>query len=340
MATQARKPTRHLATPLLASANRHAFFSIVEKLHRLHGDDLEYAVDGDPVDERIRFSNDPGLGFPASDVVAGEHGDAEGKDSYRLSVSFLGLHGVDSPLPLHYVERIAEDHANGSGLNAAFLDFFNHRLLTLLHRGWRKYRYHVRFQPGATDRFSRYVFSLIGLHDDHLREKSSIPWSRLLTYAGIVASRSRSPTIVAGIVSHCFDLADVAVNEFRPTHVDVPLSDRSRMGFSGVTLGECFIAGSRVKTREHCFAIAIGGLSKERFHEFLPNGRDFAPLGTLIEFLLRDQLAYDLELGLRPDHISPMQLSAEHGGNLGWTTFLGNAASLRADASVRIRVRT
>ncbi|WP_416055722.1 type VI secretion system baseplate subunit TssG [Stenotrophomonas maltophilia] len=339
MANSARKPAHHLAGPLLDNARRHAFYSLVERLHRLHDDDLEHAMDGDPAAERIRFCNDPRLGFPISDVVVGEFGPAEGGYSYRLAVSFLGLHGVDSPLPLHYVERIAAEHANGTGLHAAFLDFFNHRLLTLLHRGWRKYRYHVRFQSGARDRFSGYVLSLIGLHDAHLREYSSLPWSRLLTYAGVVASRSRSPATVGGIVSHCFDLPDVVVKEFLPIYVDVPVEERSQIGASRAILGSSFIAGSRVRTCEHCFAIAIGNLSTERFRDFLPNGRDFPLLGTLIQFLLRDQLAYNLELGLRTEHISPLRLCKESGGNLGWTTFLGSAPSQLADASVKIKVR-
>jgi len=90
-------------------------------------------------------------------------------DRYRIQASFLGLHGTDSPLPTYYLDEIAYENAHGIGLRPAFLNFFNHRLHTLLHQGWRKYRYYVRFQPGAKDGFSRYVFALIGLDDSALR---------------------------------------------------------------------------------------------------------------------------------------------------------------------------
>lgn len=63
----------------------------------------------------------------------------------------MGLHGTDSPLPTYYLEQVAYEHAQGIGVRPAFFDFFNHYLLSLLHRIWRKYRYYIRFQPGATD---------------------------------------------------------------------------------------------------------------------------------------------------------------------------------------------
>jgi hypothetical protein len=91
-------------------------------------------------------------------------------------------------------------------LRPAYFNFFNHRLHTLLHQGWRKYRYYRRFQPGATDGFSRYIFALIGLDDAQLRGATPLPWSRLLSFVGMIASRSRSPGMVAGMIAHCFDL--------------------------------------------------------------------------------------------------------------------------------------
>lgn len=334
-----RSPAGDLALPLLRDAKDYGFFSLVEQLYRLHGDNLEYLLDLDPATERIRFESDPGLGFPVSDVLAASALEGRSQNAYRLVVSFLGLHGVDSPLPGHYLERVASDHAHGNDLRAAFLDFFNHRLLTLLHRAWRKYRYHVRFQDGARDRFSRYVFSLIGLNDEQLRGQTQLPWSRLLTYAGLVASRSRSPAVVGGIVAHCFDLGQVEIREFQPLRVEIPEEQKTHLGRQGGVLGDSFMIGDRVKTYEHSFVIAIRGLSQRRFRDFLPNGRHFLPLNRLVEFLLRDQLAYDLELGLHQEEIPRLQLDSRRGANLGWTTFFGNDDRLRQESVVRIKVR-
>jgi type VI secretion system protein ImpH len=323
---------------LFDQARRMAFFRLVEQIHRLHGDDLEHGVDAHPEHERIRYESAPGLGFPASDVrqLANLPGHPEGK--YRLQASFLGVHGVDSPLPGHYLERVAQDAAHASGLRAAFLDFFHHRLLTLLHRGWRKYRYHERFQPGARDRFSRSVFSLVGLNDERLRGDTPLPWSRLLTYAGVIASRSRSPSAVAGILAHCFDLPHVVIHEFQQHYTDVPDDQRNALGMDNVILGGDFTLGSRVPTCSNKFLISIQGLSERRFRDFLPNGEAHPSLRKLVEFLLRDQLAYDLELQIVRDEIPPFCLHREQGAHLGWTTFAGDVPST-SEATARITMR-
>jgi type VI secretion system protein ImpH len=338
MATATRRTAGDLAEPLLRDAQNQAFFGLVEQLHRLHGDNLQHCGDLEPANDRIVFESDRGLGFPASDVRQASRVPGARHVQYRLIVSFLGLHGPDSPLPGHFVDTIAGEEAGGESLRGAFLDFFHHRLLTLLHRGWRKYRYHVRFQSEARDRFSRYVFSLIGLNDDRLRGETPIPWSRLLTYAGLVASRSRSPAVVSGIVAHCFDLDSVEVREYQPMTIDVPADQRTCVGAAMAVLGESFTVGDRVTSCEQRFVLSIANLSQTRFRDFLPNGKDFLPLRRLVEFLLRDQLAYDLELGLRRDEIPPFRLDAASGGHLGWTTFVGNAP-LQQVANVTIRVR-
>lgn len=324
---------------LFDQAHRIAFFRLVEHIHRLHGDDLERGVDVHPTAERIRFQTDPGLGFPAADVRGLAHlpGHPDGK--YHLRANFLGVHGVDSPLPGHYLERVAQDAAHGDGLRAAFLDFFHHRLLTLLHRGWRKYRYHERFQPGARDRFSRCVFSLIGLSDERLRGDTPLPWSRLLTYAGVIASRNRSPGAVAGIIAHCFDLSDVAISEFQRRHVDVPDDQRNALGTGNVRLGDDFTLGGRVTACNNRFRIEIRGLSERRFRDFLPDGEAYQPLSKLVEFLLRDQLAYDLELHIVRDEIPPFRLHRDSGSQLGWTTFAGTVPAA-SEATVRITMRS
>jgi len=323
----------------MPDAKDYGFFSLVEHLHRRHGDNLEDGLDRDPGAERVVFGSHPGLGFPASDVLALLPLQGRAQPAYRMVVSFLGLHGVDSPLPGHYLERVASDHAHGNGQRAAFLDFFNHRLLTLLHRTWRKYRYHVRFQSGARDPFSRYVFSLIGLNDDQLRGQTPLPWSRLLTYAGVVASRSRSPAVVGGIVAHCFDLEKVQVREYQPSWVDIPPQQTTQLGRQGGALGDSFTLGARVRTCEHRFIIAIGDLDQQRFRDFLPDGRHFLPLQRLVEFLLRDQLAFDLELALRPQEVPRLQLHAARGAHLGWTTFFDSTLPSKKASAVTIRVR-
>ncbi len=324
--------------PVLGNARRYNFFQLVDLIHRHHGDDLERGTDQQPSQERIRFSASAGLGFPGSDVVSAlspEHEHAP----YQMEVSFLGLHGSQSPLPGYYLEDLAWESGQQTGIRRHFLDFFNHRLLTLFHRSWRKYRYYVRFQAGASDGFSELVFALVGLGDRQLRGETPINWSKMLAYAGLMAGRSRSPEVVSGIVAHCFDLERVEIEQWVLRKVDIPGDQQTRLGGSNAVLGESTLIGSSIRDRSGKFVIRLWNLSKERFADFLPNGRDHQRLIKLVEFATRDQLAYDLELMMRPQDVRPLQLG--QGVRLGWNSFVDPDAIAGGGerAAVRIQIR-
>nr|WP_298378828.1 type VI secretion system baseplate subunit TssG [uncultured Halomonas sp.] len=315
--------------PLLDGARRYDFFQLVDLIHRQHDDDIER---GDvALNQRIRFRATASLGFPGSDVTALN---ATRCGAYEMQVSFLGLQGSQSPLPGYYLENLAYAAAHGEGSSGDFLDFFNHRLLGLLYRSWRKYRHYVRHQDGARDGFSATVFALVGLGDADLRGDTPINWSKMLAYAGLLAGRSRSPQIVAGIIGHCFDLPDVTIEEWVKRWVEIPEDQRSRAGLSNMALGQDLVAGTQVADISGKFALCIGGLTLARFRDFLPDGREHAPLRTLMDFVRREPFAYDLELELLPSEIRPLRLGDAGSCQLGWTTFVNPG-----DAPQRRRVR-
>lgn len=305
--------------PVLGDARRYSFFQLVDLIHRHHGDDLERETGREPSQERIRFSSTASLGFPGSDVLSAlspEHEFAP----YQMEVSFLGLHGAQSPLPGYYLEDLAWEQGQQLGVRRHFLDFFNHRLVTLFHRVWRKYRYYIRFQPDAGDGFSDHIFALVGLGDRRLRGETPINWSKMLSYAGLLAGRSRSPEVVSGIVAHCFDLAEVEIEPWVLRKVRIPLDQQTCLGGHNVSLGGSTLVGDSIRDRSGKFILRLKGLSRERFADFLPNGDDHQRLVKLVEFTMREQLAYDLELVMRPRDVRPMRLGEDV--RLGWNSFV------------------
>ncbi|MDV3504778.1 type VI secretion system baseplate subunit TssG [Marinobacter sp. M-5] len=321
--------------PVLGNARRYSFFQLVDLIHRHHGDDLERAQDDQPRRERIRFSASAGLGFPGSDVVSAfspEHEHAP----YQMEVSFLGLHGSQSPLPGYYLEDLAWEAGQDLGIRRHFLDFFNHRLVTLFHRSWRKYRYYVRFRPGASDGFSEHIFALAGLGDRRLRDATPVNWSKMLAYAGLMAGRSRSPDVVSGIVGHCFDLDDVSIEQWVLRRVTIPQDQQTRLGRSNAALGQDTLIGAGVRDRSGKFILRLRNLDRQRFADFLPNGKDHQRLVKLVEFTTREQLAYDLELQMRPKDVKPMQMGADV--RLGWNSFVTPEKARKLPA-VRLQIR-
>lgn len=342
MAPADRQTTADLADTLLANAHRHNFFQLLQRLHALHSDDLEPRWPATATRQRVRLSSDPRLSFPASDVRMAERlaplPEADDAARYRVCSTFMGLHGTDSPLPSYYLDQLAYEHAQGIGVRPAFFDFFHHYLLGLLHRIWRKYRYYIRFQAGATDQFSHYVFALVGLNNKHLRGSTPLPWSRLLSFAGVIASRSRAPGTVAGIIAHCFDLKQVRIREFETRSVSTNVEQTVSLGRFNGCLGNTFVVGDRTRTRSSKFTVLIDDLNQKQMRSLLPSGDNFDRLRALLDFLLRDGLAYDLELRLKQNALTPFCLHRTEGAHLGWTSFVDDKQGL-ARPVIRIRGR-
>ncbi|MBK1492730.1 type VI secretion system baseplate subunit TssG [Pseudomonas aeruginosa] len=334
MANADRPTAADIADRALANGKNYNFFGLLELLSSIHGEDLESCDGFDAAQQRVRLSTSPALGFPASDVSLAERSQTTAH-AYHVQTTFFGLHGADSPLPGYYLDRLAYEYGQEEGIRTQFLDFFNHRLLMLLHQIWRKYRYYIRFKSGARDRFSPYVFALIGLGDADMRGATPLPWSRLLSFAGMVALRGRPASMVAGIIAHCFDLEQVDITECAFRYAELDEGDLVAVGQRNGRLGQSMVVGRRVRTRHSKFVVSIPNLTRERFYDFLPSGHDFPRLRTLIEFLLRDPIAYDLHLGLREDQVSPINLQRTGTTQLGWTSFLGR----QNPHPVRIKVR-
>jgi len=299
-------------------------FQAIELIENRLDDGREVGTHAQASDEKLFFEVDHSLRFPLSDVVEITPLEAtdSGNERYRMRVTFLGLHGSNTPLPSFYAESIARYDAQES-VSKAFFDFFHNRIVGLLYRSWRKFRYYRRYRPGGGDVFSRWIYSLFGLGLDESRLETRIYWPRLLCFAGMLSTRNRSPALISTVLAHAFELSDVNVEQWVKRQVRIPADQKSALGQANVRLGDNFVIGENAADIQGKIRICIGNLTFKRFQDFLPQARDFKTLRALIEFMLRDQLSYDLRLGLRPGEAYPITLAKDCPGRLGWSSFLG-----------------
>lgn len=128
--------------------------------------------------EPVRFRPYAGMGFPAAEMKCLELSEqAHVPPSVR--VTFMGLYGVGSPLPTHYVDDITQQR-EGYQAAADFLDIFNHRLIAQYYRIWRKYAYPATFKVGGKDTISQYLLGLAGLGISGSAKQLAMPAVRLL----------------------------------------------------------------------------------------------------------------------------------------------------------------
>lgn len=314
---------------LALSGNAHAyqFFQLANLIYGLNGQDL--AEENTHIEHKLLFSTNSSLGFAPSDVSKLE---LINNNHIGLEVNFLGLNGAQSPLPGFLLEQIVTE--DEQGVRKCFLDFFNHRLINLMYLIWKKYRYYRFFGENASDVFSARLFALVGLADENLRSESSINWCKMLSYAGVLAGRSRSPQVVSGIIAHCFELELVTIRQWELRQIAISQEQKMQLGSANVSLGVDSVIGDMVADCTGKFVICIEQLTQERLQDFLPTGKEYQPLMTLVQFILREQMAFDLELTCNEELAAASHLGS--GARLGWSSFIGQVDKVR---TVRIQAR-
>ncbi|MNQ36211.1 hypothetical protein D3C85_497290 [compost metagenome] len=322
-------PAAAALTPLYRHIREYSLFQgillVLEELRRSAPEQAE-----DVLLQRLEFHANPSLGFPGSDIDRVQFFEEHGELRARLRVNLIGLIGSGTPLPAFYGEQATNEPENPV---RDFLDLFNDRLQRLLLPIWRKYRYSACYRNGATDAFSQYLFALIGLGSETIRQAKGLNWKRLLPYLGLLSLRAHSAALIEAVLRYYFKHAELSIEQCVQRQVGILSEQRNRLGLANTRLTESLVLGERVRDRGGKFRIHIRQLSWDRFHEFLPIGSSHQPLCALVRFTLRDPLDYDLRLELRHEDIHELHLGQRSTCRLGWTTWLGQE---RADGLVTI----
>jgi len=230
-------------------------------------DELENTL----VEESIfRFFSNPKINFPVGDIEQLVIQDEEGKRIFQIFVNFLGLQGASGPLPGSVLDEIAEASYENESIQAKYLDFFNHHLLTIFHQIWRKYKYYIRFKSDFSDDYSRDILNILGLSKDFI-EFSHLNWSKIFYYIGLIQSGIRTPQILTDIIRYYFDLDDVSIEEHVRQLVEIESEQKNKLGMQNMMLGNNFISGDKIESFSNKFRVNIDNLKLNEFYQFLPN---------------------------------------------------------------------
>src|SRR5690554_4483470 len=135
-----------------------------------------------------------------------------------------------------------------------------------------------------------------------------LQWNRLLPYLGLISMRVQSAALLESTLRYYFQHPGMDIEECVERRVEIDVEQQNRLGRANSQLGSSLVLGDRIRDRSGKFRIHIRDLDWERFHDFLPGGKGYAALLTLVRFCLRTPLAHDLRLQLRRDeHTSELQ---------------------------------
>ncbi|MDR2443007.1 MAG: type VI secretion system baseplate subunit TssG [Deltaproteobacteria bacterium] len=284
----------------------------------------------------LRFRVNPSLSFPPHDIKDLDFEPTESGLRALITINLMGLHGAASPLPSYFTQYVAQ-HQDEKCVLRDFLDIFNHHLVDILYHSWLKYRYHIRFKPKAADRLSNQFFSFMGLGHRTLRENDQLDPLKLMAYIGLIAFNGESTGSLESILRHYFSHREVYLVLCVRREVTIPNDQKSSLGQANSTLSDDCLLGETVSDQIGKFRIVIENLNWPTFNGFLPCGQTFPRLKSIIRFVMRSQLSFDLELSLKQEDIPALIISETAQCRLGWSTWLGNCGDgvllLEADST-------
>ncbi|MBV6820163.1 type VI secretion system baseplate subunit TssG [Rahnella sp. PD12R] len=273
-----------------------------------------------PADDPVRFRPHPGMGFPVSELKALER-DAENPDAPpTVRTTFMGLYGVDSPLPTSYIDDITQQRDGHEALEG-FLDIFNHRIMTQFYRIWRKYSYPATFEAGGADNTSQSLLGLIGMGIPGTQRHLATPTSRFLALLGVMRQPGRTAEGVQALVQLLAPRtrADVTPHCLRSVRITTPMSfaDEGARWLDGDTL-----MGDEGTDANSQLLISLHTADSDEAADWLPDGALYADFQVLLRVYLGWRYGARLELTV-PTRLLPAPVLGDNPFRLGLTGVLG-----------------
>lgn len=328
MAAPVRRTDAPLSEVLASQPWDFSFFQAVRLLAWMHPQRRVISGLHQPHGEVVRFHAHLSMLFPASEIQELQSGPYE-NSPLHMTVNFLGLTGPKAVLPDHYTEYLIGRAYVGDRTAAAFFDIFNHRLTALFYLVWEKHHFPIAFErehlnPETPQRFTQYLFDLIGMGTAGLRNRSPLPDEVLLSYSGLIAQRPHSAVALAGLLQDYFQ-SPVEIRQFVGQWNRLESDSLSYLDGGGAhgQLGMGAVAGDQVWNPQARFRIRIGPVSWKRYNQFLPGGEAFRALGAVTRFFVNQALDFEVQLVLLAAQVPPCALSDEPAGpRLGLSSWL------------------
>lgn len=289
-----------------------------------------------PENECIKYSVSSSLKFQPSEIYQITHAMDKPlvtQDSADMQVSFMGLDGPSSTLPVFFTEmEVLRARAKDTALKD-FLQIFNHRLISLFYRAWEKYRLSYVYERHALqgrekDAITEVFEALLGIDGPHLAQSLPIDSEQLLYYAGLFASPRRSASGLQESLSEFLGVP-VKVNQFKGEWLDLLEEDRSRLPMHPLKgknncLGVDMVIGEKFYTVEGKFELEVGPLACEHYEQFRPGSAKEEALIKFTELFVGANFVFDIKYLVESQHLEAWRIGGETSQDflLGWNTWM------------------
>lgn len=299
MAREAQPPYSRLTPLIHHDLTRINFYRFCQLIEKLNPDRPPLGTTSHPQDDAIRFSPWPGMGFPASELKVIECDEACESATPVVRTTFMGLYGVDSPLPTAYLDDITQRREGHEALQG-FLDIFSHRILTQFYRIWRKYSYPATFETGGTDTLSQSLLGLVGLGITGSASHIGTPLSRFLALVGVLHQPGKTQEGMQALVSLLAPDTTVNVSPYslRPIAIRSPLSFDGEEGF---LLDGNALLGDEVMDTSSQLLVELKTQNANEVIAWMPDGQLYQDFLVMLRVYLGWRFTARIQLTLRTE---------------------------------------
>lgn len=317
MAAKDRRPLLDIKADLLKNGRRFSFMQAVRLLHSVTGKTMQ---DESVIGRTVRVRPKLSLDFPDTDIETIREISSD-PERFLLTVTFLGLYGVSSPLPTFYTEDLMDESAEDISVTRDFLDIVNAPFYRLYYQCWTKYRQFIKIIDEQNPDYLERLFCFLGLGiETHRHDISNAP--ALIPYLGLFTQFPRSALGLSTLLAEVLQESRLTVVQCVPRKAVIPEDQRLFIGVAACHLGVDSYLGLEIDDRMGKFQIDIGPVDADAFHGFLPETPRFDLLGQLVHLYLDKPLQWQTKLILKADEARTTCLGGSRWSHLGLDTWI------------------
>jgi len=302
---------------------RFEFHQAIKLLEYLHPKADPFGETVSPLHEVVTVKSRVYLESMASDIYSLENvADSSPYGPPILTVNFMGIAGIQGPLPFSYTEMIIQRGRNEDTSLRDFLDIFNHRLISILHRIRKQYLISLNTQTPEKTEIAIGLKAFLGIGQPALQNRLHVRDRSLLDYAGLYWSHPRSAAGLKAILTSYFHIplqVEKCVGRWRP----LAANQQTKIGRKGQwqKLGQGAVIGTRIWDQQSHFRLHLGPLTRQQLDVLLPNGKGYQQLMDLTKLYVGPAMDFSLRYVV----IKPPSTHLHKKSYLGWRTWLGSS---------------
>lgn len=253
-----------------------------------------------------------------------------------MHVNFFGIAGLQGPLPMPFTEVIMERLKQHDSAASDFLDIFNHRLISILHRIRKKHWVGLDNRYAHETLLGRDLLSLNSMSSGFLETKT-VSRQDMLFYSGLYWQQPRSPVGLKQILAHYFN-TKVAIQSHMGGWMDIDSSHWTYLGNNAKSqnnvLGSTAMIGTRIWDVNQNIRVKLGPLNYQGLESFLKTGKSYPKLLEMMKLYLPAGYKFSINLMVKAKDVRATRLDGK--ARLGWTSWLLSKPATHDDAQVTL----